>query len=153
MKRKPYNPMKRFLRERRALLSLHRVAVVNIDPEGRQGLVDWLTCKNIKTGRDVAEAVCDIAHSWTIYLAAFCVDEKGLRYMKAAEVAPRGIYRSDDLARVLEEHYTALVKGSNPNHRIGSGWIAIPSATSLDDEQADRIFEACGAWSQARVAA
>lgn len=153
MKRKPYNPMKRFLRERRHLLSLHHVAVVNVDPEGRQGLVNWKTCQNISAGRTVAEAVCDIAHNWTIYLAAFCVDDKGQRYMKAAEVAPRGIYRSDDLSAVLVEHYTALVQGSNPNHRIGSGWIAIPSKTSLDDEQADRIFEACGAWSQQRAAA
>lgn len=55
----------------------------------------------------------------------------------------QGIYRSDSLAGVIEEHYRALVKSCNPNHLVGSGWIAMPGGTSLDEAQAARIFEAC----------
>ena len=155
MKRKPYNPMKRWANERRALLSLHNVAVVNIDPEGRQGLINWKTCQNVPTGRDVAEAVCEIAHRWVVYLGAFCVDQRGERYIKAEEIAPDGIYKSDHLTDVLEHCYRKLLDGCNPKHLIGSGWIAIPVSRgrSLDEAQADKVVEACGAWSQARVAA
>lgn len=67
-KRKPYNQMKRYLRERKALLRLHRVAVVTIDPSGRQGLIDWRTCKNIAPGRTIAEAVNTLAREEMIDL-------------------------------------------------------------------------------------
>lgn len=130
----------------RAIVRQFRVAVVNMDPEGRQGLADWKTCRSIAPSRQIAEAICDIAHSWVICLAAFCIDQKGEQYIKASEIAPQGIYRSDSLAGVLEEHYRALVKSCNPNHLVGSGWIAMPGGTSLDEAQAARIFEACGAW-------
>ncbi|WP_312141279.1 hypothetical protein [Stutzerimonas nitrititolerans] len=144
-------PRARFERVSRAILRQFRVAVVNIDPEGRQGLVDWKTAKNIAPTPKIATAVCDLAHRWVIYIGAFCVDDQGSRYIKAVEIAPNGIYRTDSLAGVLEEHYRALVKGCNPSHIIGSGWIANPGGASLDEEQAYRVFEACGAW-EARLA-
>ncbi|WP_434456546.1 hypothetical protein JQR85_13735 [Stutzerimonas urumqiensis] len=139
-------PLARLERLSRAIVRQFRVAVVNIDPEGRQGLVDWKTCKNIAPSRQIAEAVCDIAHRWVIYIGAFCVDHQGRRYLKSTEIAPVGIYKSDSLAGVLEEHYRALVAGCNPQHIVGSGWIANPGGISLDEEQAYRIFDACGAW-------
>ncbi|WP_312911020.1 hypothetical protein [Stutzerimonas nitrititolerans] len=139
-------PRARRDRVSRAILRQFRVAVVNIDPEGRQGLIDWKTAKNIPPSQKIAEAVCDIAHRWVIYFGAFCLDDQGNRYIKAAEIEPQGIYKSDSLAGVIEEHYCALVKDCNPSHIIGSGWIANPGGVSLDEEQAYRIFEACGAW-------
>ena len=146
-------PRARLERSCRALVRQFRMAVVNIDPEGRQGLIDWKTCRSIRPGPLIAEAICDIAHTWVIYLAAFCLDGQGNRYVKASEIAPQGIYKSDHLADVIKAHYIDLLGTCNPNHVIGSGWIANPSAVSLDEEQAYRIFEACGAWSQARAAA
>ena len=145
-KRKPYNPMKRYLRERKALLRLYRVAVVTVDPSGRQGLIDWRTCKNIAPGRTIAESVCDIAHHWTIYLACFCIDDKGEPYIKPLEIAPEGIYVSDDLAEVIRHHYAELRASCNPRHLVGSGWVANPSGKSLTEHEAARIFEAVGAW-------
>lgn len=139
-------PRARLEKVSRAILRQFRVSVVNIDPEGRQGLVDWKTCKNIAPSRQIGEAVCNISHRWVIYIGAFCIDAKGQRYLKSTEIAPDGIYKSDSLAEVLEHCYRELLNGCNPNHRIGSGWIAIPGGTSLDEEQAFRIFEACGAW-------
>lgn len=97
-RRKPNNARARLERYSRAVLAQRRVCVVNLDPSNRQGLVDWLTTKNIK-------------------------------------------------------HYRALLDTCNPAHLIGSGWIANPSGVSLDEEQADRIFSACGAWHQNEEAA
>ena len=143
---KSHPPRARLERVSRAILRQFRVSVVNIDPEGRQGLVDWKTCKNIAPSRQIADAVCDIAHRWVIYIGAFCIDDQGNRYMKSIEIAPDGIYRSDSLAEVLEHCYRELLAGCNPNHLIGSGWIAMPGGTSLDEAQAARIFDACGGW-------
>lgn len=58
-KRKPHNLWVRLERSCRALLSSNHVAVVNIDPSGHQGLINWVNCKNI-TGRKIVDAICDI---------------------------------------------------------------------------------------------
>lgn len=151
-RRKPNNMRHRMERSCRALLSSNHVAVVNLDPSGRQGMVNWKNCKNIPPGRQIADAICDIAHRWTVYLSAFCIDQRGQRYFKSVEIAPQGIYLVKDLADAIEHAYVALRGDCNPNHLIGSGWIAIPSAVSLDEEQAARVFDAVGAWSQQRAA-
>ncbi|WP_425318515.1 hypothetical protein [Pseudomonas nitroreducens] len=151
-KRKPNNMRARMERSCRALIATNHVAVVNIDPSGRQGMVNWKNCKNIPPGQQIADAICDIAHHWTIYLGALCIDQSGNRYIKAVEIAPQGIYLVKDLADAIEHSYLALRNDCNPNHLIGSGWIAIPSAVSLDEDQAARVFDAVGAWSQQRAA-
>lgn len=152
-RRKQNNPRARLEKFSRAVLGQFRVAVVNIDPVNYQGLIDWKTAKSIKPGRQVADAVCDIAHPWVIYIGAFCVDQNGQRYIKSVEIAPQGIYLSGHLDDTIEEHYRGLRDTCNPAHLIGSGWIAIPSGVSLDEEQAARIFEAAGAWRQGEIAA
>lgn len=151
-KRKPNNPRARVERFSRSILRQFAVCVVNIDPVGRQGLMDYRRQRCIPPSRQVADAVCDIAHPWVIYIGAFCVDQAGGQYIKAVEVAPQGIYRSDDLAGVIEEHYRSLRDSCNPAHLIGSGWIANPSDVSLTEEQASLLFDACGAWTQREVA-
>lgn len=151
MKLRKKNDMRRRVeRSMRALLSSNHVAVVNLDPSCHQGLINWRNCKNIPPGQRIADAVCDIAHSWTIYISAFCVDQFGQRYYKSVEIAPQGLYRSEHLTDTIEEHYKALVGDCNPNHVVGSGWIAIPSAISLTEEQAVKVFEAAGAWKQTK---
>ncbi len=52
----------------RALLSTHHVALVSIDPSGRQGMINWKNGKNIAPGQRIADTICDFAHRWTIYL-------------------------------------------------------------------------------------
>ena len=152
-RRKPNNSRTRVVRAMRAILNTNHVAVVNIDPSGKQGLINWKSCKNIAGSQLIADAVCDIPHQWVIYLAAFCVDQFGKRYVKATEIAPAGMYTTERLNEVLEAFYTEHVASCNPNHVIGSGWIANPSGVSLTEEQADKVFDAVGAWSQNEAAA
>lgn len=151
-KRKPHNPKARLERFSRSVLRQHHIAVVNIDPAGKQGLINWHNCKSVAKGRHIADAICDIAHHWTIYLAALCVDQFGQQYIKATEIAPQGVYLSAHLTDVIETTYKDLLKTCNPLHIVGSGWIAIPDRVSLDEEQAARIFEAVGGWDQERKA-
>ena len=147
-KRKPNNSRARLERSLRAVLSSHHVSVVQIDPQGKQGLMNWKNCKSIPHGQRVADAVCDLAHRWTIYLSAFCIDQRGERYLKSTEIAPHGNYLAAHITDVLEEHYRALIATCNPMHVIGSGWVAIPTNVSLTEEQAAAVFKAAGAWNQ-----
>lgn len=151
-KRKPNNMRARVERSCRALLSTNHVAVVNIDPSGRQGMINWKNCKNIPPGQRLADAVCDFPHRWTIYVSVQCRDQRGHRYTKSVEIAPLGNYLAAHIEDVIEETYKDLVAESNPNHRVASGWIAIPAEVSLTEEQAARVFDAVGAWNQQRAA-
>ena len=150
--RKPNNNRARLERASRAVLRHSKLAVYNIDPSGRQGLCNWETGIKYRPSRHVADAIFDMSHQWVIYISAFCQMPDGRRYYKSVEIAPQGIYHTDALAGVLEQHYRELLDSCNPAHLIGSGWIANPSGVSLDEAQADRIFEACGAWTQGRAA-
>lgn len=150
--RKPNNMRARIERSCRALLSVNHVAVVNIDPSGRQGMINYKSFKNIAPGK-IGQAVCGLPHRWTIYLSVMCIDAKGDRYTKSVEVEPDGVYLSDHLADVIEHCYKELRAAANQNQMVASGWIAIPESVSLDEEHAARIFEAVGAWNQQKVAA
>lgn len=145
-RRKPHNRRARLERNCRALLNSNHVAVINIDPSGRQGLINWKNAKSIPPGQAIADAVCDFPHRWVIYFSALCIDQLGQRYIKSQEVAPQGMYLSEQLTDVIETYYRELLDGCNPRHVVGSGWIANPSGVSLDEEQAARIFDAAGAW-------
>ena len=150
--RKPHNLQARIERSCRALLSANHVAVVNIDPSGRQGMINYKSFKNIAPGK-IGQAVCGIAHRWTIYISVMCLDSRGDRYTKSVEVAPDGVYLSDHLADVIEHCYRELRDSANPTQMVASGWLAIPDIVSLDEAHAALIFEAVGAWNQQKVAA
>jgi len=149
-KRKPHNLQARIARSCRSLLASNHVAVVNIDPSGRQGMINYKSLKNIAPGK-IGQAVCGIPHRWTIYMSTMCIDARGDRYSKSVELAPDGIYLSDHLEDVIEHCYMKLRAEANQSQMVASGWIAIPDTLSLDVEHAARIFEAVGAWRQVKV--
>ncbi|MGY4663194.1 hypothetical protein ACVWZ9_003988 [Pseudomonas chlororaphis] len=148
-KRKPHNLKARIERSCRALLATNHVAVVNIDPSGRQGMINYRSLKSIAPGK-IGQAVCGLPHRWTIYLSALCINARGDRYSKSIEVAPEGVYLSD-LGDVIEHCYKDLRDSANQGQMVASGWIAIPEAISIDEDHAARIFEAVGAWNQVKV--
>lgn len=151
-RRKPNNMRARIERSCRSRVRINHVAVVNIDPSGRQGMVNYKSLQNIPPG-ELGQAVCEVTHRWTIFLSALCVNHVGERYLKSIEVAPEGMYLSDHLEEVIEHCYREIRDSANPQQMVASGWIAIPDLVSLDQDQAFRIFEAVGAWNQLKVAA
>jgi len=90
-KRKPNNTRARLERASRALLRTNHVGVINIDPHGGKGLIHMQTAKKIVCGGALVTAINDIPHQWTIYLSAFCIDQRGERYIKSVEIATPGM--------------------------------------------------------------
>lgn len=150
--RKPHNPKSRLERFYRSLLSTNHVCVVNIDPSGKQWMFNWKTAKVIRS-RHVVDAIFDVAHHWTIYISCMCIRQDGSEYLKSVEIAPMGLYLASHLTDSIEHHYTELRDSCNASHLVAHGWIAIPSAVSLDEAQAAKVFKAAGAWNQVKVAA
>lgn len=150
-KRKPHNMRARLERSCRSLLSTNHVCVVNIDPSGRQWMFNWKTAKVIRS-RQVVDAIFDVSHHWTIYISCMCVDQHGAEYLKSVEIAPDGMYLANQLTDAIEHYYTELRDSCNRSHLVAHGWIAIPSAMSLEEAQAARVFAAAGAWHQDKAA-
>lgn len=146
MTRKSHNMQKRMATASASLLRQNGVCVVNIDPANRQGLMSWKSLKNVRHSPTMANAVCDYAHQWVIYIGAFCIDQNGDRYLKSVEVAPVARYKSESLADVIDHHYRALISECNATQVRGSGWIALPYAIEMSEEQAYAVFEAAGGW-------
>lgn len=149
--RKPNNMRARLQRSCRALLKTHHAAVANVQPPDRQIMIDWKHCKQIRSA-PVADALCDIAHHWTIYISVFCQTPEGSQYSKSVEFSTDGVHLVASLEQVMMEEHAALVAQSNPNHRIGSGWLAVPDKISISEEQANRVFSSMGVWSRAVAA-
>ncbi|EQM66085.1 hypothetical protein L682_27150 [Aquipseudomonas alcaligenes OT 69] len=143
----------RLTRSHRLDVRHSHVAVVNMDPSGTQGLVNWKNCRSITPGQRIADAVCDTPHHWCIYLAALCIDQFGQRYIKAIEVEPQGYHLAARLTEVIETYYRGLLDECNPLHLAGFVWIANPGGESMTEEQAEKIIDAVGAWGPANLEA
>lgn len=146
--RKKNNSRARLGRSLGAILRTNHVAVINIEPSGKQGMINWRNCKSIPPSQKIADAVCELAHRWTIYVAGMCQDQSGQRYYKAQEIAPQGLHLAAHLADLIEDEHKALIATCNPMHLVASGWIAIPNEVSLEEDQAAKLFTAVGAWEQ-----
>lgn len=146
-KRKPNNMRARMERSLRAVLATNHVSVICLEGLERQGLINWKTRQSIAPSEQVADAVCKIAHRWTIYIGVMCQAPSGEQYMRSEEFAPQGNYLSKHLSEVIETAHKAVLAQANPNHVVSSGWIAVPYAVTIEEQQAARLFEAVGGWS------
>ena len=150
-RRKANNCFARAERSCRALLSTNHAAVVNIDPSGLQIMVNWKSCRQIRT-LAIANALFDFSYRWTIYLSAMCRDERCAEYVKSVEISPEGVYKVERLTDAIEHYYLELRNSCNQTHLLASGWIAIPAEASLEEAQAAKLFYAAGAWQQVQAA-
>ena len=87
------------------------------------------------------------------HVAVLCRDQLGTAYMKSVEIAPQGIYKAAQLAEAVETYCVELKAGCNPYHFIGLAWLAIPTEATLTEAQAERVFDAFGAWHKQQEAA
>lgn len=147
-RRKPHNARARMERYCRSMLRLHAVAVLDSEAAELQTLIDYKRAKVITASsrQDLVDAVCEIPHQWTLYLAYLCRSQTGERYMKSAEVVPQGIYKAEQLGDVIEPLARGLLDQCNPLHHPRLSWIAIPDSVSLSEDHAAQIFETFRAW-------
>lgn len=103
-KRKPCNRRVQIERSLRALINTNHAAVINIDPSGLQVMINWKNGKQILS-RTVSDALCDVAHRWTIYIASICVRQDGAQYIKSIDIRPDGVHMVERLSDVLEHFY------------------------------------------------
>jgi hypothetical protein len=154
-KRKSNSAHARMVRYSRAMLHRNRVAVLDIEHRNLHTMINCSNATLITTNarRALVDALCDIPHPWTIYLAGLHRPDNAEPYMKSEELSLGGIYLAESLVDVIEPRAKALQAVCNPDHFIGMAWIAMPYEASLTEAQAERVFDAFGAWRKQSEAA
>lgn len=147
-KRKPYNARKRLAEATGALLRTNYACIVDVEPNEKQVMLNWKRPSQIRS-LEVVTALCDFRHRWTLYISVFCQSEKGELYSKSVQFTTENQELMADLETLIQQHHAELCESANPKHKIGSGWIAIPSSIDLSEEQANAVFKFVGAWSNA----
>lgn len=149
--RKPCNRRAQIDRARRPLVRTNHAAIANVEPGDIQVMVNWKACRQIRERR-VVDALCDIAHRWTVYTAVFCQEPSGAQYSKGAEFTTAGVHLLSGLEHLMIEKHAELCASANPKHVIGSGWLAIPDDVAITEAQANAVFSAMGVWQRAKAA-
>lgn len=144
--RKPNNCRHRVERSLRSMLKSNHVAVVCIESTGNQGLINWKSCKSIAPSQAIADAVCEIAHRWTILVGVMCEASDGSQYLRSEEASPQGNYLSAHLSEVIAKVHDDFLASANPNQVVSSGWMAIPYEAEVSEAQAAKVFAAVGGW-------
>lgn len=93
----------------------------------------------------VANALCDIPHHWTVYISAICQNGHE-RWAKSVEYELAGIHVITKLRDLFEQPVQDVIASCNPKHVIGHAWIAVPDSITIDEQHAHRIYERVSAW-------
>jgi len=153
--RKPYNHQARLANYYRSMLRSNHVAVLDVEHLELQTIINWKNGTLVTSNSRVAlvDAITERPYRWTIYLAGLHRPDNAAPYMKSEELALDGIYRAESLIDVIEPRSIELKARCNPNHLIGMAWIAMPYQATLTTAQAERVFDAFGAWRKQSEAA
>ena len=150
-RRKPHNMRARLERSAGALLRQNKACIVDASVPEVQVMLNYANLRQIVT-RQVANALCDIAHHWTVYVSA--IRQNGNeRWAKSVEYELSGIHVITNLRDLFEQPVKDLIASCNPKHVIGHAWIAIPDSVVIDEKHAHSIYERVGAWSPSQVSA
>lgn len=145
-KRKPCNRRAKVERALRSMIRSNHLAVVCIESTERQGLINWKNCKSIAPSQAIADAVCDIAHRWTILVGVMCQAPDGVQYLRCEEASPQGVYLAAHLSDVIAKVHDDFLAMANPNQVVSSGWLAVPDQVEVSEAQAAKVFAAVGGW-------
>lgn len=146
--RKRYNHQARLANYYRSMLRSNHVAVLDVEHLELQTIINWKNGTLVTSNSRAAlvDAITERPYRWTIYLAGLHRPDNAEPYMKSEELTLEGIYRAESLIDVIEPRSIELKARCNPNHFIGLAWIAIPAEVTLTEAQAERVFDAFGAW-------
>lgn len=143
--RKPHNPHERKRRQAQQLVKGFGVAFVT----GRETceVVDLIGNKIFPATLLQTRAMTEMAHPWSMFIAALGIDDQGKQYFKSEQIFLPDRRKQCDLADSLNDYHQQFVRKSmNPNHLAGAAWIGSPEGLDITEEQADIIFTALGAW-------
>ncbi|GGO89199.1 hypothetical protein GCM10011348_46390 [Marinobacterium nitratireducens] len=151
-KRKGHSIHKRHAAYSRALL--HRLSAVVLWVAGQNDnkciLVSLKTGKAITIGPELYRAIDGVQHDWATYCAVFGRRQDGEEYMQGATIMAPRCYQSQ-IATQLGEIHTEILRGMNPQHRVGIGWIGCPWGQDISEADAGRLFEMHDGWSAEKI--
>ncbi|WP_370242846.1 hypothetical protein [Marisediminitalea sp.] len=148
-KRKSFNPLKQT--DLLAKARLKQTAIAFITGQDACLFIDIKTHKIIKTDFATYNLISNLRHPWTVFIAAFGVDEFNNRYMKADEVVAQHPAFQRDMVNTLNQHHQNLISRMNQKHFLSAGWIATPYDLNWNERDAFNLFETLGAFNFKKI--
>ena len=111
-----------------------------------------VTLTSIKKRRPITlepliyKAIKNVPYQWSVYIAVFCRDQLGRRYINSQWINAQSRYYQRDLIGVLNENHRQLLDSANQLHVLNYGWVAIPSGGVITDEHANALMELYQPW-------
>lgn len=148
-KNKKYDPMRlaRKLQLNSDRVHLKTLAVGYVTKgisEDYQALLIDFDGVQVDISKSMADLISRHAYKWSVYLCVFGFN--GERYTKSKVIICPGPLKQSDLVNFLNDEHQEMIRGFNPAHLVGAGWIAQPYAYDFSEKQAFDIFEKLGAW-------
>lgn len=145
--RKPNNHHER--QRRQAMQLVKGFGVAFITGRDKCDIIDLMKNKPFPATMIQARAMTEVAHKWSMFIAALGVDDNGRRYIKSEQIFLPDRRKQSVLAESLNEYHQQFIKRSmNPRHLIAAAWIGSPEGLEIEENQADEIFTALGAWEE-----
>jgi hypothetical protein len=143
-KRKKHDLTRRYHRACQA--ALHNYCIAWQSDSDNTCVVNMVNGKVYKTmPKDLFSAITECTYKWTLYPTAACSygDEK---YTKGAVISTQSRYYVKDLTEALQESFDDLKRNVNANHKVRTGFVALPRPEGLSEAQVESILDSIGIW-------
>lgn len=140
--RKKYNPHKNIQRATKAVLG-NTYAIWHTFDDKKAELFHR-NGQRVRMTPTIVTALTEYRYEWSLFLAAFGVDQWGKPYMKSEAILSKEQYTHAELCDFLNERHLEIIDGMNKNQFIGAGWIASIKGTDLSEQEAFAWFDKLG---------
>lgn len=148
--RKKYNPHRQVQKAAKAILG-NTYAIWHTFDDKKAELYHR-NGKQVRMTQPIVTALTEYRYQWSLFLAAFGVDQWGKPYMKSEVILSKEEYTHAELCDFLNDQHRALIDGMNQNQFVGCGWIASIKGTDLSEKEAFAWFDKLGLSDVARRA-
>lgn len=111
-------------------------------------LIDF-TGNQVSLSESMSDLISRHHYKWAVYMSVFGFD--GDKYSKSESILCDEYINQSELVGYLNDKHQAMIKGFNPRHICGAGWIAQPYGYDFSEGEAFNIFDKLGAWEHVSI--
>jgi hypothetical protein len=140
-----HNPLRvDILRLERALKNF---CIININNNNGICKLIKFSGEEVPVTQGIHQALTLTRFNWSIYMAGFGINGSE-NYTKSSIAISPHPYLQSELIEFLNDEHQKLLRGFNPEHLCGFGWLASPTGHDFTEKEAYRIFDMHGAFKE-----
>jgi len=142
---KKYNPQRVSVLKAERVLS--RYCIINVNNQGGACRLLKLNGDEVIVTPAIHETLTLTKFNWSIYMAGFGI-YGNQNYTKSKIAVAAKPYLQSELIEFLNDEHQKLLREFNPSQLCGFGWLASPTGHDFTEEQAYKLFDRHGAFTE-----